>query len=41
MNKQMEAIDKFLEGKIKSTYIVIDPMFKECEFSREVWNERK
>ncbi|MBR4595202.1 MAG: peptidylprolyl isomerase, partial [Bacteroidales bacterium] len=39
--KQMEAVDAFLEEKIKSTYIVIDPMFKECEFSRESWNARK
>ena len=39
--KQTEAVDKFLEEKIKTTYIVIDPLFKECEFSRQVWNERK
>ncbi len=39
--KQKEAVDAFLEGKIKTTYIVIDPMFKECEFSRETWNARK
>ncbi len=25
--KQQEAVDKFLEGKIKGTYIVIDPLF--------------
>ena len=37
----MEAVDKFLEEKIKTTYIVIDPLFAECEFSREAWNERK
>ncbi len=40
-NKQREAVDKFLEEKIKSTYIVIDPLFAECEFSREAWNKRK
>ena len=40
-NKQMEAVDAFLEDKIKSTYIVIDPLFGECEFSREIWNTRK
>ena len=40
-NKQKEAVDKFLEEKIKSTYIVIDPLFSECEFSREAWNKRK
>ena len=39
--KQIEAVDKFLEEKIKTTYIVIDPLFKECEFSRQAWNERK
>ena len=39
--KQLEAVDKFLDEKIKTTYIVIDPLFKECEFSREAWNERK
>ena len=40
-SKQMEAVNKFLEDKIKSTYIVIDPLFSECEFSREAWNKRK
>ena len=39
--EQQEAVDAFLEGKIKDTYIVIDPMFAECEFSREAWNTRK
>ena len=40
-NKQQEAIDKFLSEKIKDTYIVIDPMFAQCDFSREIWNTRK
>ena len=39
--KQQEAIDAFLTRKVKETYIVIDPLFAECEFSREVWNTRK
>ena len=39
--KQMAAVDAFLEQKIKSTYIVIDPMFAECEFTRDSWNQRK
>ena len=39
--KQMEAVDAFLESKIKNTYIVIDPLFAECDFSREAWNARK
>jgi peptidyl-prolyl cis-trans isomerase SurA len=40
-DKQLEAINEFLEEKIKDTYIVIDPMFSQCDFSREVWNTRK
>jgi peptidyl-prolyl cis-trans isomerase SurA len=39
--KQMEAVNAFLDQKIKDTYIVIDPMFKECEFARDAWNKRK
>ena len=35
--KQQEAIDKFLEKKIKDTRIVIDPLFKDCEFRRSSW----
>ncbi len=31
----MEAIDKFLGEKIKTTYISIDPMFKDCSFEHE------
>lgn len=30
-----EAIDKFLAEKIKTTYITIDPLFKDCSFSQE------
>ena len=37
--ESMEAINRFIEEKIKSTYIVIDPIFKDCEFSREGWNK--
>ena len=35
--KQMEAIDAFLEKKITDTKVVIDPMFKDCEFRRPLW----
>ena len=38
--RQMQAIDEFLEKKIKETYIVIDPMYKECPFSRDIWHEK-
>jgi hypothetical protein len=36
----MEAIDKFISDKIKTTYIVIDPLFKDCDFEREGWAEK-
>jgi peptidyl-prolyl cis-trans isomerase SurA len=39
--KQVAAVNAFLDDKIKTTYIVIDPLFAECEFSREAWNTRK
>lgn len=38
MKKQNEAIDEFIDSKIKTTYITIDPIFKDCDFSREGWN---
>lgn len=38
--RQMEAVDKFVDDKIDVTYIVIDPMFGDCDFSRKGW-ERK
>lgn len=37
--KQEAAIDQFVNGKIKTTYIIIDPLFKNCDFSREGWNK--
>jgi len=37
--KQEAAIDQFINGKIKTTYIIIDPLFKNCDFSREGWNK--
>ena len=33
----LEAIDKFIEEKQKSTYIVIDPLFQGCDFQRKGW----
>lgn len=35
--KQMEALNKFVDDKIENTYIVIDPLFADCEFSRPGW----
>ena len=37
-NTQTEAIDEVIDSKIKTTYITIDPIFKDCDFSREGWN---
>ena len=38
--KQMDAINDFIQKKIGTTYIVIDPLFKECEFNRPEWAEK-
>ena len=38
--KQTAAIDEFIASKIKSTYIVISPLFKDCAFEREGWEEK-
>ena len=37
LEKQQAAIDEFLENKIKETRIVIDPIFKDCDFRRSSW----
>lgn len=31
------AMDNFMDEKIKSTYIVIDPLFHNCDFERKGW----
>ncbi|MBO8474766.1 MAG: peptidylprolyl isomerase [Bacteroidetes bacterium] len=38
--REMDAIDSFIDEKIQSTYIVIDPMFKDCPFEKEGWYEK-
>lgn len=38
--KSKEAIDKFIDSKIKTTYIVIDPLFEDCVFEREGWADK-
>ena len=35
--KSVAAIDAFIESKIESTYIIIDPLFKDCDFERKGW----
>lgn len=37
---QEEAIENFINEKIKTTYIVIDPLFKDCVFERDGWEEK-
>ena len=38
--KSADAIDEFINSKIKTTYIIIDPLFKDCDFEREGWSEK-
>ena len=38
--KSMEASNKFIEDKIRTTYIIIDPMFKDCDFEHDGWAEK-
>ena len=38
--KQVEAINEFIDKKISETHIIIDPMFKDCDFSRAGWAEK-
>jgi peptidyl-prolyl cis-trans isomerase SurA len=38
--KSMAAIDDFINSKIKSTHIIIDPLFKDCVFEREGWEDK-
>ena len=35
-----EAISNFIYEKIKTNYIIIDPLFKDCVFEREGWSEK-
>ena len=38
--KAMEAINNFIDSKIKSTYIIIDPLFQDCAFERDAWQTK-
>ncbi|MCR5002986.1 MAG: peptidylprolyl isomerase [Bacteroidales bacterium] len=38
--RQMKAINDFINEKIKTTYILIDPMYKECSFDHEGWEKK-
>ena len=38
--KTLEAINRFLDDKINTSYIIIDPMYADCEFSRKGWSSK-
>lgn len=38
--RQIEAVNKFVDDKIVTTYIVIDPMFSDCDFARKGWEQK-
>lgn len=38
--KAMEAINNFIDNKIRTTYIIIDPIFKDCSFERDGWVDK-
>ena len=35
-----KAIDDFIDSKISSTYIIIDPLFGDCDFEKSGWKEK-
>lgn len=37
---ESRVIDEFVEEKIKTTYIRIDPIFRDCDFSKPAWSTR-
>ena len=39
-SKQTEALNSFVEKKIGETYIIIDPLFGDCDFSRTGWAQK-
>ena len=40
MGRLLKVIDDFLNEKIEQTHIVIDPMFKDCDFRRPGWRDK-
>ena len=38
--QSMKAIDDFIADKLKTTYIVIDPLFRYCEFDHGGWSDK-
>ncbi len=40
IEKQNDAIDEFIDSRIETTLIIIDPLFKDCVFEREGWEKK-
>lgn len=38
--RQMEAIEEFTTEQIKKTHIIIDPIFKDCDFENKGWYDK-
>lgn len=38
--KQVEALESFVDQKIGTTPIMIDPLFGDCDFKRSAWLEK-
>jgi len=36
--KKDEVINKWIETKLKTTFVKIDPSYKNCEFSNKGWS---
>ena len=36
----MKVINGFIDDKITTTHIVLDPLFKDCEFNRSGWADK-
>lgn len=34
---QLDAVGRFVDEKIETTHVIIDPLFKDCDFSSEGW----
>ncbi len=38
--QQKEVIEKFIKEKISVTHVVIDPIFKDCDFNDQEWKDK-
>lgn len=40
MKQQQDTVEKFVKDKIKTTHIIIDPIFADCDFNNAEWKEK-